>query len=60
MTKLVTIGFPIYNRPIEMKRALDSVLNQSYLNIGSGKSKLVTNILYALEYNVSYKGHVKL
>ena len=23
---------------------------QSYLNIGSGKSKLVTNILYALEY----------
>ena len=33
MDKLVTIGFPIFNRPIEMKRALDSLLSQSYSNI---------------------------
>ena len=32
MSELVSIAMPIYNRPIEMKRALDSILNQSYSN----------------------------
>lgn len=30
---LVSIGMPVYNRPVEMTRALDSVLAQSYQNI---------------------------
>ena len=33
MSNLVSIGVPVYNRPLEMKRALDSILNQSYTNI---------------------------
>jgi len=32
MSVLVSIAMPIYNRPIEMIRALESILNQSYLN----------------------------
>lgn len=32
MNQLVSIGMPIYNRPIEMKRALDSILSQTYTN----------------------------
>ena len=32
MPKLVTIAMPIYNRPIEMIKAIDSVLGQSYSN----------------------------
>lgn len=32
MSILVSIGMPIYNRPVEMTRALDSILNQSYTN----------------------------
>lgn len=30
---LVTIGMPVYNRPVELERALNSVLSQSYTNI---------------------------
>jgi glycosyltransferase involved in cell wall biosynthesis len=30
---LVSIGMPVYNRPVEMSRALDSVLAQSYQDI---------------------------
>lgn len=30
---LVTIGMPVYNRPVELERALNSVLSQSYSNI---------------------------
>lgn len=33
MTELVTIGMPVYNRPVEMARAIESVLSQSYLNL---------------------------
>lgn len=33
MNSLVTIGMPIYNRPIEMRKAIESVLAQSYVNI---------------------------
>ena len=33
MNQLVTIGMPIYNRPIEMRKALESVLSQSFTNI---------------------------
>ena len=33
MSQLVTIGMPIYNRPIEMRKALESVLSQSFTNI---------------------------
>jgi glycosyltransferase involved in cell wall biosynthesis len=32
MSILVSIGMPIYNRPVEMIRALDSILKQSYTN----------------------------
>jgi glycosyltransferase domain-containing protein len=32
MSVLVSIAMPVYNRPIEMARALDSILNQSYSN----------------------------
>jgi len=30
---LVTIGMPVYNRPIELERALNAVLSQTYTNI---------------------------
>jgi glycosyltransferase involved in cell wall biosynthesis len=30
---VVTIGMPVYNRPIELERALNAVLSQSYSNI---------------------------
>ena len=33
MNSLVTIGMPIYNRPIEMRKAIESVLAQTYTNI---------------------------
>lgn len=33
MSSLVSIGIPIYNRPIEMRKAIKSVLSQSYTNI---------------------------
>lgn len=32
MNQLISIGMPIYNRPIEMTRALDSILSQTYTN----------------------------
>ena len=32
MSVIVSIGMPVYNRPIEMIRALDSILNQSFTN----------------------------
>lgn len=32
MSITVSVGMPIYNRPIEMIRALDSILNQSFSN----------------------------
>lgn len=32
MSEMVSIGMPVYNRPIEMTRALKSILNQSYSN----------------------------
>jgi glycosyltransferase involved in cell wall biosynthesis len=32
MSLLISIGMPIYNRPVEMTKALESILNQTYTN----------------------------